>query len=1020
MPQLLERPTRHSKWIGFAVACATFFSCCAGAVIPSPTVVPFANQYHTAWSVREGLPPQVIDIAQTSDGFLWLASQAGLYRFDGVKFELYVAPLGTSLLNDAVVSLIGTHNGGLWVGYQFGGASLIKQRTITNYSPADTFNHNLLGLVEDLDGTIWGATHFGLQRFDGVRWTRIGEDWNFPLKALDEMHLDAQGTLWAGTNNSYYVLRRGERQFQDSGVVSAPANMTSESSGWAAESTSLIRLSRTGQGSWTREAAETGAEIEALATTRDGDIWMGTSDGIMRTDPARARKGLFERFRQQDGLSGSDVIRLFQDREANIWALTGSGLDRFRQIPFNRVNLPSGVRGLRMLSLGESVLVAAGARGKSTLLKVTDKGVSLIPSPLTHVYAMTSDRHEGAWLNADGRFWHYTGKSVEQVTSLPPGVDSLNDNVSSLTVDGAGALWISLIGDSARRVYKFSDGIWSAVEDLASSTAANATAMMTDHSGNVWIGLRNRHIVKFGKEPGKLYTEADGLDVGIITALSEHNDHLWIGGTEGVAYFRDGRFHRLLTNHDATLRGTSGIVELENGDLWLDSGGGVLKIDGREAAEALSDSSYQANARLFSHLDGITGAAGTATYSNASIQRTDDGRLYVNTYDGILWIDPNNIAKNDIAPEAKISSATVDQHALPASTSAVLEKGARNLEIDYTASSLSVPERVQFRYKLDGFDLDWQQAGNRRQAFYSKLPPGKYVFRVAASNDDGVWSTEDATWKIDLPPTFIQSIWFKLLCAAVCTLVLVSLYFYRVRQITTEVKKNLLVRLAERERIARDLHDTFFQGVQGLLLRFNTGTSNLRPDDPIRALFIETLKQSDQVMAEGRDMVLDLRADEDAISALPDVLARAGEQLKDHNSADYKVVVIGQPRELQGLCAVELSRIGKEAIHNAFSHSQARSIECEIAYTDDTLTLMIRDNGIGIDANIVRDGRRAGHLGLPGMKERAVRIGAKLRIWSQKNGGSEVEVVVPGAVAYVTSKSAATGNRLWKLIRRPG
>jgi signal transduction histidine kinase len=234
------------------------------------------------------------------------------------------------------------------------------------------------------------------------------------------------------------------------------------------------------------------------------------------------------------------------------------------------------------------------------------------------------------------------------------------------------------------------------------------------------------------------------------------------------------------------------------------------------------------------------------------------------------------------------------------------------------------------------------------------------------------------------------------------------------------VKRNLLVRLAERERIARDLHDTFFQGVQGLLLRFNTGTSNLRPDDPIRALFIETLKQSDQVMAEGRDMVLDLRADEDAIAALPDVLARAGEQLQDRNSADYNAVVIGQPRELQGLCAVELSCIGKEAIHNAFSHSQARSIECEIAYTDDAVTLRIRDNGIGIDADILRGGRRAGHLGLPGMKERAERIGAKLSIWSQKNGGSEIEVVVPGAVAYATSKSMTIGSWLWKLVQRPG
>jgi signal transduction histidine kinase/ligand-binding sensor domain-containing protein len=1019
MPQLLGRPTRHSKWIGFAVACAIIVSCLVAADIRAATVVPFSDQYHVAWNARDGLPPQVIDIAQTSDGFLWLASQSGLYRFDGVKFEPYVSPPGHPLLKDAVISVVATHDGGLWIGYQFGGASLIKHGVVTNYSPDATFAHNLQGLVEDLDGTIWGATHYGLQRFDGKQWTRVGEDWNFPLKELEEMHLDVQGTLWVGTHNAYYALRRGEKRFYDSGITSGPAHMTSQSEGWIADSTSLVRLSRTGQGAWFRAVTDTGEDIGALATTNDNHVWIGTGNGVMRTGTNESPERVLEHFGRQDGLSGSRVIRLLQDREANVWALTGNGLDQFRRIPFNRVPLDPSAGRLHMISLGDSVLVASGERGKSTLVKLTENSTALLPSPLTHVQAMTADRQGGAWLNADGRIWHYTGNDVKALPSLPPGVDNMNDNVSAMTVDGHGALWISLNGLKTHRIFKLDDGVWSAVE--GTFTADKPTgAMMADHSGNVWIGLRNHHIVKIDDVSHRTYSEADGLNVGVITAFCEHDDHVWIGGTEGVAYFRNGRFHQLLTDNDATLMGTSGIVELANGDLWLNSANGILEIEGQQTTAALNDSSYRTKTRLFSHLDGLIGSAGTAAFSNSSILSTDDGRLYVNTFQDILWIDPNNIHKNKIAPEASVTSATIDHRLLFASAPVVLSEGAQNLEIDYTASSLSVPERVQFRYKLDGFDVEWQQVGNRRQAFYSKLPPGKYVFRVAASNDDGVWSTTDAAWGFNLPPTFVQSIWFKVLCAVVCTLLLASAYLYRVRQLTAQVKRNLLVRLAERERIARDLHDTFFQGVQGLLLRFNTGTSNLRPDDPIRALFTETLKQSDQVMAEGRDMVLDLRADEDAIAALPDVLARAGEQLQDRNSADYNAVVIGQPRELQGLCAVELSCIGKEAIHNAFSHSQARSIECEIAYTDDAVTLRIRDNGIGIDADILRGGRRAGHLGLPGMKERAERIGAKLSIWSQKNGGSEIEVVVPGAVAYATSKSMTIGSWLWKLVQRSG
>jgi signal transduction histidine kinase/ligand-binding sensor domain-containing protein len=986
----------------------------------APSVVPFSNQYHTAWSARDGLPPLVLDIAQTTDGFLWLASHAGLYRFDGVKFDPYVPTPGNPLLHDGVVSLAATHDGGLWIGYQFGGASFIKQGKVTNYSPADTFNHNLQGLLEDRDGTIWGATHFGLQRFDGVRWTRIGDEWNFPLKAIDEIHLDARGTLWVGSHDSYYSLKRGENSFHDSGLSSGPANMTNENAGWVAEGDSLVRLSRSARGNWVREVTDTGADIEAIATAKDGYVWVGTHDGIMRTNPEQSGGRILERFRQEDGLSGSVVIRIFQDREANVWALTGRGLDQFRQVPFNQAHLPPGASGLRMLSLGDSVLVASGARSKSTLFKLTNNDVAPVLSTMTHVYCMTADHRGGAWLEADGQFWHYSDNAVKPLASQPLGVGKLNDNVSSMTVDADGALWISMIGDRDGRIFKFRDGIWTVVEEMATATAANATVMMTDHSGNVWMGLRSNHIVEFGKGPAKLYTEADGLNVGIITALSEHGDHVWIGGTEGVAYLRNGRFYRLLTKDDAKLMGTSGIVELDNGDLWLSSVEGVLEIGGREAGAALNDSSYRTTARTFSHLDGLNSSTGAPVYATPSIQRTDDGRLYVNTFEDILWIDTGHISKNSIPPVATIQSATVDHHLLAAPSFSVLKKGAQNLEIDYTASSLSVPERSQFRYKLDGFDIEWQQAGNRRQAFYSKLPPGKYAFRVAASNNDDVWSSTDAIWDFDLPPTFIQSIWFKLLCAAACAGALAALYFYRVGQLTAQVKRTLLVRLAERERIARDLHDTFFQGVQGLLLHFDSATATLRPDDPVRPLFLKALQQSDQVMAEGREIVLDLRADEHAMTALPDVFANAGERLGGSNSADYKVVIIGQPRELRPLCAAELLRIGKEAIYNAFSHSQARAIECEIAYSKEQLTIRIRDDGIGIGADILRDGRRLGHLGLPGMKGRAERIGARFNIWSQKNGGSEIEVVVPGAVAYAISKSSAARSWFWLWRQRPG
>jgi signal transduction histidine kinase/ligand-binding sensor domain-containing protein len=1018
----LVNPARYSRWRVFTVTiCAIFSSTQVLGDIPTPTVVPFSNQYHSSWRVRDGSPPQIVDIAQTNDGFLWVASQAGLYRFDGVKFEPFVSTPGNSLLNDAVISLAATRDGGLWLGYQFGGASLIKKGVVTNYSPDATFKHNLLGLVEDLDGAIWGATHFGLQRFDGIRWTRIGEDWNFPLKALDELFLDAQGTLWAGTHDSYYALRRGEKRFYDSGIKSGPLHITSERTGWMAENSSLTRLSRSVEGSWVRANTGVRGDIEALATTNDGHLWIATDNGILRTETDPSRDSVIERFRQEDGLSGSFVFRLIQDRESNVWAISGGGLDQFRQVPFNRVLLPAGIGGLRMVSLGDAVLVASGVRGNSTLFRVDDKGVELVPSPLTRVYTMAADHRGGAWINADGGMWHYTDNAVKPLNSQPPGVDNLNANVSSMTVDASDALWISLIGDRTQRLYKFKDGTWSEVRDLPIRDKPDATSMMTDHLGNVWIGFRDHQLIKTNGISSKAYTQADGLNVGIITSLFEHDDHIWIGGTEGIAYLQDGRVKKVLMNNTAASKSsTSGIVELANGDIWLNSVAGVVEIQRVEAAAALRDSAYQAKARVFTYLDGINGSTSNIVFGADSLQTTNDGTLYVNTYGEILRINPDQIAKNTIAPEVRISSVTVDDHLFAPANTAVLTKGSQNLQIDYSASSLSIPERVQFRYKLEGFDTDWQNAGTRRQAFYSRLPPRHYVFRVAASNNDGIWSTADATWDVDLPPTFLQSIWFKLMCVAAGALLLAGLYFFRVGQLTAQVRRSLLVRIAERERIARDLHDTFFQGVQGLFLRFNTGTSKLHPDDPARELFMEALQQSDRVMAEGREMVLDLRADEPATSDLGGVFLRGGEALKSSDPVDYKVVVTGQPRELLPLCATELSRIGKEALHNAFCHSKARTIECEIAYAKDVLTLRIRDDGVGIDADVLRGGRRQGHLGLPGMKERAERVGAKFSIWSQKNSGSEIEVLVPAAVAYASSNLLAARNGLWKWMQRPG
>jgi len=386
-----------------------------------------------------------------------------------------------------------------------------------------------------------------------------------------------------------------------------------------------------------------------------------------------------------------------------------------------------------------------------------------------------------------------------------------------------------------------------------------------------------------------------------------------------------------------------------------------------------------------------------------------DGRLWFTTASGLAWIDPDHIATNPIRPSVVIKSMKADGRTYRNFVNLMLPKRIQNLQIDYTALSLSMPERVRFRYKLEGFDREWVDADTKRQAFYSQLPPGDYRFRVIASNNDGLWNETGDSLDFNAPPAFLQTVWFKLTSAMAIAGLLWTFYLIRLRQVTGRIRARLYGRLQERERIARDLHDTFFQGIQGLLLRFHTATSQLPKAEPTRQVFEEALKQSDQVMLEGRELVLDLRATNAETSDLPNALAISAKELQSIYAVEFKVIVNGDPRPLHPIVYEESYRIAKEALGNAFRHSKARAVEAELNYEPNELRVRVRDDGVGIDSKVLEHGFRAGHWGLPGMRERAQKIGAHLDIWSQLGRGTEIELRIPAAIAY---RSTAKRPRL--------
>jgi signal transduction histidine kinase len=344
-----------------------------------------------------------------------------------------------------------------------------------------------------------------------------------------------------------------------------------------------------------------------------------------------------------------------------------------------------------------------------------------------------------------------------------------------------------------------------------------------------------------------------------------------------------------------------------------------------------------------------------------------------------------------------------------------LPKRTDSLQIDYAALSLSVPQRIRYRYKLEGLDRDWQDPGQRREAIYTNLDPGQYRFRVIAANDDGVWNEVGATLDFDIAPAFTQTYWFIALCALTAGTLLFVAYFLRMRNVAARIKGRLEERISERERIARELHDTLLQGVQGVILRFQAAMDRIPEHEPARQALAKALDRADDVLVEGRDRVNDLRSTAAPAVDLPTVVEQAGEEFARDYPAQFRMTVTGTPRALHPVVRDEVYAIVREALANAFRHAQASHIEVEIVYDRRELRLHVRDDGRGIDGTILAAGGRREHWGLIGMRERARQIRAHFQLWSRPGAGAEIELRIPAVLAYRT-RAREPGWRGWLAI----
>jgi signal transduction histidine kinase/ligand-binding sensor domain-containing protein len=957
------------------------------------------SQYgHTAWRNRDGFAAARIGaIVQTPDGYLWLGTQAGLFRFDGVT----VVPAPGFLRESIVRALLVAGDGTLWIGMWPGLASLKEGKLVTY--PA--FNGKAINaLAAEDDGTLWVAavdrqvTSLCTLRDGRVECPREKQGFDEPILALPRA---GGGNFWAiGMDKVWRYRPEPSRTFQVPDIVDGLRIAAGLPDGSVLLPTrgGLVRVLDGTEPFMT--AGLKGLNMpKRVFRDRDGGLWIGLdSAGLVHGTEQRV-----DAFGPAEGLTAPEVSGFFEDREGNIWVATEGGLDVFRSTAASSYSAAQGLVG----NLG----ALAAARDGSIWVASSRAVYRMHAGRVTRVRAargasLFEDRRGRIWIGGPSEFGYVEGARFVRVDAIPPGY------VDAMAEDAHENLWIAHRRAGLVRLSPDGRIRSTAWKELGAEVPALGMAL-DPRDGSVWLGFVTGGIAHVVNDAIQMVSAPPDRPRKPRVAQMTFDDEGtgWAATEAGLVKFTPGRVTVLDRNAGLPCDSVHAILFDEQW-AWLSTACGLVRIarsDLRswvDAGPAKGGASIRA--RVLDRDDGIRGVPFPGTYSPRAVRATD-GRIWMATLDGISVVDPAHLPFNHVVPPVHVERIVADRVAHDATPNLRLPPLPRDIEIAYTATSLVAPQRVRFKHKLEGRDREWIDAGNMRRAFYSDLPPGDYRFRVIAANDSGVWNEEGAALAFSIAPAWWQTSWFRALGVLAIALLLYGIYRMRVAHIARQFNMTLDARVNERMRIARDLHDTLLQSFHGLLLRLQTA-SQLWPSSEGKAVLDGTIEQAANAVTEGRDAVQGLRASATETNDLADAIRTLGETLAaEYGNGDpplLRVEVLGASRALHPILRDEIFRIAGEAMRNAFRHSHAKQVEVEIRYDARQLRLRIRDDGKGIDTEVLAQGAREGHYGLPGMRERAQSIEGKLTVWSAPGAGAEVELAIPASHAYTASAAA--------------
>jgi ligand-binding sensor domain-containing protein/signal transduction histidine kinase len=937
-----------------------------------------------SWTEADGLPAsQIWAIIQDRDGYLWLGTSAGLVRFDGVSFRHWATLYDSPLPNISVRALAASRDGSVWIGFSSaGGVSRFQNRRLTNYLPNEGPPSGVVSaILEDSSGAIWVSASGGLSRFVNDRWETIGLPDGTPVRGVVALYEDRFNNLWLSASGGTFRRPAGAATFQP---VPSPRRtdaytndalfITGEHPGTLDDSGLLPEGSGENTVSW------------RTLNDRRGNTWVATlGQGLIRLQEGTTNQP-GQHLTESNGLPSNVVRSLFEDREGNIWIGTQNGLSRLSRnvvmsIPAYGDQRMS--RSMRAMTVADDGRVWIGT-GEGVYRFTGDSLQYDIPRALSGVTvsALHNDRHGTIWVATNNGIAQFINGRLKPLAV--PNSKDLRD-VSLIASDGDGGVWFG----AADRVYRWKDDFLHGFGDVAAVTGKRPKSILADRRNRVWIGFYDGTLAVYDNGQFQQYSEKEGLAGGTISALYEDgNGYVWVGTTYGLSRFKNGGFDTVTKRSDLPGHIVQAIVEDHEKHLWLGINSGIVRIESGEFDKAVADRSHRLKYSLYDIFDGVGGNPFSRGYP--SVVRAGDGTLWFFTSNGLAIINPRQLEKHRLPPMVRIEAVSVDDRELALTSELSLPPQTGRLQIDYTALSLTVPIKVRFRYLLEGFDSDWVEAGTRRQAFYTNLPPGRYRFQVIANND-GIWSEHPATWDFSIHPAVYQTAWFRALSVMIVALAVWSAWRLRVSHVRTQ----LSLVSNERARLAREIHDTLLQGLVGLSLQYHALSTEVETAPHLAKDRCERLREKiEMYIREARQSIWDLRSPLVEPEDFARALRQAGEIVTAGKAAHFEFIVRGTPPVRNARIQENLLRIGKEAINNAVRHASATNVHVELAYDDDSVTLRVTDNGSGFDPDDPSFSNED-HWGLNSMQERAHEIGGQLKLQTKPGGGTEVEVFAP-------------------------